>query len=179
MTVDVIRQADGARHTLEWGAFRPPVLLVGAQTAPTEMPAGFMLQTTTPRRFNFLFFDLAVQAAVKSATEALTNQWKTSIQADNVQPEARAAYYAQTTMPSRVHVDAFAALDRLIYWDPGEYEYRMKIHTTRPAHDFEHTGRFTLTAQDSATLSANRMGILASACDQPATWGFASAPYRA
>src|SRR5207253_5016876 len=29
MTLEVLREADGSRHTLEWGAFRPPAVVVG------------------------------------------------------------------------------------------------------------------------------------------------------
>ena len=35
-----------------------------------------------------------------------------------------------------VHVDAFANLDRLCYWEPGRYELKMTVETSRPERTF-------------------------------------------
>lgn len=182
ITVEVVRTSDGARHTLDWGAFRGRAVAPALQAAPPEMPAAFMLLMVAPKPFNIIFIDEGTQVAVKGLTQPVTSSWQQSLQAANIPanpPEGTAQHYRQTFQPTAIHVNAFADLDPLIYWRPGDYNVHMHIHSTRPARTFDYDFQFTLTPADVVMLRLNRLGILAAACNQPAQYNFAYAAHRA
>ena len=121
------------------------------------MPAGFMLQPTAPRRYNIVFIDMAAQAAVRQLTDPLQAAWFAALTANNVPTDGHQNYYETQFNGTLLHVNTFADLDPIIYWHPGEYRMRLKIHTTRPDGDFFENWRFTLTAADVTGLRNNRL----------------------
>lgn len=178
MALEVVREADQSRHTLEWGAFRPPAVLVGETKDPIEMPAGFMLQPLAPRRYNIVFVDMATQAAVRQLTDPLQAAWFTALTANDLAPDGRQQYYEAEFNRTALHVNTFADLDPIIYWHPGDYRIQLRIHTTRPDRNFSETRRFTLTGADIAGLRGNRIPMLLQVVGLPSRLHFAYSTYR-
>src|SRR2546423_8662286 len=46
----IVKGRDRAQHDFEWAAFRPFVIAPDPRSIPLEMPAGFMIRTSDPRR---------------------------------------------------------------------------------------------------------------------------------
>jgi hypothetical protein len=79
---------------------------------------------------------------------------------------------------TKEHVDAFAALDRVVYWKRGRYDLFFKFHTTRPAKVVESHWSFVLTDEDAESLHGNRIAIMRAVVGQPAQFNFAHPVYR-
>jgi hypothetical protein len=177
MEAKVVRESDNSTHTLEWGAFRPPVVLVGSSDRPIEMPAGFLMQPTAPHRYNILFFDTRQQGELNERLTDLNRLWLNDLQTHNVAPQdalARYAIFNQTIQ----HVETYTAVDRLNYWQRGTYSLTVTIHTTRPNQVFTERYRFQLTDADAARLRLNAVSILRSGLSLDANWDFVYTPYR-
>src|SRR4030095_6035790 len=141
----VTRKADSARHGFEWAVFRNPRFVT---TRPTEImwavPAGFLLSTSQPFRYNIVFTDGEfVQQHVQPTLEALRVAW-----VDAVELQAHSTlgalwstnpHEAQREMQEAgeredfpftntdAHVTAFATLTQQCYWNPGWYGLTMRV----------------------------------------------------
>lgn len=181
MLLVLVRDADNARHEFEWGAFRPPQLLLGEPKDPVETPAGFMLQPLAPRRYNILFIDTQTRSSVLQLAERLSRGWAESVHTAAVPHDSIRQHYEQVFSRQPLHIDTFSALERLIYWEPGSYTVRLTIQCTRPNRTFTDVFKFSLTPEDVASLRLNKLTVLAAAVDQVPTgwrWNFASPRYE-
>lgn len=64
----------------------------------------------------------------------------------------------------KIHIETFTKLDRLCYWDGGEYLFNLKVHTSKPYKIFEQSWKFTLTEKEVNRISLNVIKILSDTC---------------
>ena len=178
MTLDIVRESDNSQHTLEWAAFRPPLVLVGEPKDPVEMPAGFLLQPTAPRRYHIMFNDSAAQAAAKQVTDPLQAAWFAALSSKGIPSDKHQEYYDTEFRLTPLHVTTFSDLDPIMYWQAGSYRLRLRIHTTRPDRDFQENWKFSLTPTDVSGLRGNRIPTILTALNLTGRWHFAYSRYQ-
>ncbi|MGE5539783.1 MAG: hypothetical protein ACM30I_14285 [Gemmatimonas sp.] len=172
MNLTVIRSADHLQHSFEWAIFRRPVLFQ-AQPNDMQIAAGFFLPTNEARRFSIQFHDRSTADRYRDPVMALRNQWMNFVQANNLvlpgqpSPVIRGHYGTFATQHSQHTTPAFAAVNNEFYWQPGRYDMRIDVSTSRPSKRFSFSYTFELTAADSQLLRLNAIAIMMTACDVP------------
>ncbi len=170
MRLEVVRERDQARHFFEWVAFRSHRIFVGKATETmVELPAGFMLLTSQPFRYNVLFADAEVRERVNAELRTLGQAWYEAV----LEGRDYDAFRTETS-----HGDAFTKVDRECYWERGGYILRATVETTRPDQRHESVWRFELTEEDAESLRTNVVPILRETCwQQDVYYSFASPKY--
>lgn len=165
MQLLVEREKDRARHEFDWVVFRSEKIS-GSEPASLEIPHAFMLTTTLPRPYNIQFHDAVAQKDMRTVLSALTEAWNTQFQAAAKQDarmlvadpaqagEIRRALYEQFSQ-SMEHVKAYAALNRVFYWEPGGYTVSLRITTGDPDRTHVQQWRFVLQDADADALRLN------------------------
>ncbi|MEX0800217.1 MAG: hypothetical protein WD379_03250 [Dehalococcoidia bacterium] len=188
--LSLVKLKDSSRHLLDWGVFRSQkVSTAGSQEQSIELPAGFMLTTPQPQRFSIQFFDIALQDDMKPQIEAVLGGWQAAVAdadiagllelgLDATAITQRVDEVYRQFSENSVHVSAYTALDRLCYWEAGQYSLEMQVSTARPDARFTRKWQFELTDQDANNVRSNSLKIVQDACGR--TYGqylFAYAPY--
>ena len=90
----------------------------------------------------------------------------------------RNKYYKEFN-ESKIHVDSYTALDRLFYWEPGEYLLVIKVNTSRPNRAFERKWKFSLKEDEVQTMRLNVIKMMHDALFIPSfgQYNFAYARY--
>lgn len=176
--VNIVKAKDRSQHRFEWGAFRTQKFsTAGTREAEIELPAGFMLTTAQPRRYNIQFFDVTLQDEMRPHIEGVKTAWQDALKESGIYKmlEADDTGYATSLLgstvidqtqqavtvlyakfsTSEVHVKAYTGLDRLCYWEPGRYSMKVSISTARPDRTFERTWEFELTESECASIRLN------------------------
>lgn len=184
----VTKVKDSSKHVLQWGLFRPPQMSIGVERNMTlEIPSGFMLTTSQPHRYNILFFDIALQSEIRPHIENIRQGWYTLLSS---RPKMSVAghlsevenalenLYAEFSKSS-AHVQAFTAIDRLCYWEPGQYELQMRVVTARPERSYTKRWKFELSDEEVERLRLNIVGIAQEACGRVVSfYNFAYPEYQ-
>jgi len=191
--LDLVKQSDRSQHRFQWLALRSARVTVGRLDEMTlEIPAGFMLLTSQPHRYNIVFGDTARQEQIRPILEGLRLAWSqwlwnrlgAAVQTtadptalEQLRHEAYAGYRAEFVR-EQVHVEAYTAIDRMSYWEPGRYEMTLVVNTTQPDRSFSHRWEFELSAADVANLRLNVVVALEEVCTQQTVrYNFAMARY--
>lgn len=170
LTLRIVRQKDRAQREFEWNALRSLQIPVGGVHAELEMPAGFMLLRSDPRRYNAFFVDSALSEEVVSVVEPAARAWNESWQEkgldlavqtpggtplEEYQELLQKVYQkAQLEFSSSAPFgEASRELDRLCYWDSGEYSLELQVET--PSKTFTSRWIFRLTDTDARSLRNN------------------------
>lgn len=170
--LDVEREKDKAEHSFEWVAFRAHRLFIGRpDEMALELPAGFLLPTSQPRRYNTLFHDPTVAAEVANDGQQLAQAYfDASLQQQGFDDFAKL----------KPATDAFAAMTRRCYWEAGTYKLTLAVLTSRPDARFERRYRFALTEADAHALQLNVVSMIRESCGQEgAHYNFAYSKYLA
>jgi hypothetical protein len=148
----VRRLRDQSQHRFDWAWAR-------SGTA-TELPAGFLVPESQAQRYNLIFADVDTREDIGRTLAPVSEDWVQEIVANPPQDDAaRYALYGGFSN-TQVHVNAHAELTRLSYWDDGDYELLLEIHTTRPDKTFTKSWRFSLTQNDESLLRLNAIPVL-------------------
>lgn len=186
----VVKLRDSSRYQFEWLVFRPASVSFGAvqQDASIEVPAGFLLPTAQPRRYNITFFDRTRQTEILPHLQNLWAAWQERmtnlsdpalLQQQNVDWGALIAAMYQAFTKEQVNTDSYTAVDRLFYWDPGSYSLEMRGNTTRPDQTFARRWTFALSEADATSIRQNVMRTLMTTCGQVSTpFHFSYADYE-
>jgi hypothetical protein len=179
--LDIVSEKDQSKHRLEWGALRSAKLVVGRPEEMTlELPAGFMLSTSQPHRYNIQFHDTGLQGDIRPVLERLGRSWFEAVDAtvkgvvgewaDPGEISQKASRALSTVYRSfersSEHVEAFAALERLCYWNAGRYQLIVVVHTARPDRQFTRRWSFHLTDPEARWLRQNALKVVQEACTQ-------------
>ncbi|MDA2931245.1 hypothetical protein MYX84_15085, partial [Acidobacteria bacterium AH-259-O06] len=166
---------DSSRHPFSWGVFRTRRLSAsGTQDASVELPFGFMVTTVQPRPYDILFFDLGLQVEMQEhldkARAVWTDKWtavrekirQEGFDQDLVEREAQNRIHAvyEDVRKTSDYLDAYTDLDRLYYWEPGEYSLSMTVRTARPDNSFTRKWKFKLSDADSKRVRLNTVKML-------------------
>lgn len=175
----VTRNSDGARHHFEWAGFRTLSTVIPGSTSgntPVEWPAGFMLTTAEPRRFNIVFADRDLERQMRTILDPLQQEWQSALLGawgGTIPPQLDAAQFragseaAYATFASKQqYLDAYTELDRICYWTAGRFALEMLVETARPSRSFSNCWEFELGSDDTNRLRLNRINILQITCSQ-------------
>lgn len=194
VSVDVEREVDHARHRFEWAAFRAVRMVISRPTeVAVALPAGFMLMTTQPFRYNIIFNDAILQqGTIAPILERVRTAWLAALGHAlggplSTNPTQAAAQVTQASgaaypafQASHVHVNAFTELGQHFYWTPGWYRLTLEVRTANPELVFPRSWRFELTQQQSQALRGNALRMVQGACGQYfGEYVFAYAAYQA
>jgi hypothetical protein len=172
ITLTVIKHKDKSEHNFEWGVFRKGPYFLDLRRAIFELPSGFMLLTSQPYRYDILFQDMALQQEIRPHLEKVSQAW--------ILAQLTSTTYDQFSKGT-VHVNAYTALDRLIYWDAGSYTLKMSVWTTRPEQDFSKEWSYELTEKDVKSIRLNVVRMLRDTCLPPRImipYNFANVEYK-
>jgi hypothetical protein len=159
--VVITRNRDGAQHWFEWETFRSGTSL-GQMTF--ETPAGFLVTTNQPQRFNVFFSDHDTRGEVEQALQEAQQGWQEKFVANPpTNDEERAALYEEYKHEAP-HFNTHARLTRLSYWTAGRYRLLLYVITNRPDRQYERQWSFELTEGDEQSLRLNAIPLLMTAC---------------
>ena len=193
MDVEIVRAQDQARHQFEWVAFRPIQIVLGGERQETlELPSGFMLLTSAPKRYNIVFQDRAVAEQTRGHLDNLRREWGKQLgtvmsrdlvtraaqgerQAGDEVHRSRRDYYESTFKNLPVATDAWSDLQRLSYWEEGSYHITIRAATSNPDRQFERSWKFKLTKSDADLLRLNTVTIIEQALSLPTQFQFSYA----
>jgi hypothetical protein len=195
--LELVRKKDLSKHIFEWGVFRSEKIAIsGDQQGTLELPSGFMLLTSSPRRFNIQFHDMQVQSEMRQVLNNVSKEWWVKINTEFKQDELSLLWsqYAPSSSEledrlralyedfrrGTVHVNSYTALDRMCYWEAGEYTLKFIARTSKPDRPFEKKWSFTLTDQDVNTIRLNVVKLLQDTCGRPSygLYNFAYVKYE-
>lgn len=190
----VTRLKDGATHDFKWLGFRAE--RVTSSSGPElsfELAAGFLIPTTQPHRYSILFNDAESQNDMRAHLINLRQGWEPLelALARGPQTDSPAAVTKVLQLPEplrlqqlytdfsseKVHIDAFAAIGRILYWEPGDYVIQMNVRVARPHRVFTTQWRVQLGADDAERLRLNVIPILRETLGQSVSFNFAYLPY--
>jgi len=181
IVLQLTRRKDSSHHQFEWALFRPNHLSISNSELGYELPSSFVLTPQQPHRFNILFHDVDTQTSMQQHLEKLKRSWWKFVEQHQLQPglfindrggtvaasfaEARIEKYHTTFFPSEPHTAAYTAIDRLIYWEPGDYSLCMEVHTESPDGCFRYDRRFQITQEQSNWLRQNSIWLVQAVCE--------------
>jgi hypothetical protein len=189
MELMVTKQKDSSKHSFEWGVFRAQrFTLGGAQEGSFELPSGFLLTTTQPRRYNIQFFDVATQAEITPHVVTVVRGWAEvsgkfdlgtgPAQMQAAIQQALANLHVEFSR-SEGYVSAYAAIDRLCYWEAGRYSLEMRVNTARPDRTFQRRWFFELSENEVHSIRLNTVKLLQDLCGRVyGQYNFAYAKYH-
>ncbi len=160
ISVSVTRRKDGARHVLEWAVLRPSSLTLGGnQPLSVEIPTGFLIPTAQPYRFNIQFHDALTSIDVTKNLTRARDGWQTYLAnsgwQSTVEGQSELVRLTLEYSATPVVLSAARELDRLCYWEAGDYELELRVETTRPDKPYTKRWNFGLTPEHASLLRAN------------------------
>ncbi len=195
--LELEKQKDHSKHIFEWGIFRSEKIAIsGEQQGTLELPSGFMLLTSSPRRFNIQFLDMQVQSEMRQVINKVSKEWWAKIRTE-LKPDELSLLWSQhasssseledrlhdlyeTFVQDHLHVSSYTTLDRKCYWEAGKYTLTFIVRTSKPDKSFERTWSFTLTEQDVQSIRLNIIKLLQDTCGRPSygPYNFAYVKYE-
>jgi hypothetical protein len=181
MCLEVVRQKDDSRHSFDWGVFRSQKLTHMGEEAEFELPYGLMLNISQPKRYNIVFGDTDTRDDMQDIMREVKEAWsglildelqRRGILLKNGEREVIYKKYFEEFSQSQVHLDAYARLGRLCYWESGEYSLILKVYTSKPHQEFKKSWNFRLTEEQVKPIQSNVVKILADICGIPLPWGY-------
>ncbi len=172
--LELVKQKNSSRHIFDWGVFRNQKLTMSGDQNEFEIPYGFMLSTSSPRRFNIQFHDIQVKSEMQTVINKVNEEWVKGIidiiyQGDpqllpeagglSSYPSAIIGFYEQFKKKD-THVQAYTDLDRMCYWEEGKYSLIMTVQTAKPNKQFIKKWDFNLSEQDKESVRLNSVNML-------------------
>ncbi len=186
----VTKQKDHSTHVFNWGAFRTQKLTAsGAEEASVELPYGFLLTTTQPHRYNIQFFDTSLQEEIRPHLIKVAKAWSEAVgqmptlgvsfaPVQAAHQQAVQDLWQQFSKKDPL-LEAYTAIDRLCYWDPGRYFFEMRVNTANPGRTFMRSWSFELSQDDVKSLRLNTVKLLGDVCGRVyGQYNFAWAKYQ-
>ena len=195
VNLTVVRQKDSSTHQFEWGLFRSGKASISSpDDISVELPSGFMLMTKAPHRYNILFTDKQAMNDIQTHAQDVRNAWSDKVTGaigkqlvemrEELAPLAAEINRILENLfdnfsKERTFPEAFSAIDRLFYWEPGEYTLSIDVTTARPDNSYSRSWAFELSKQNSEKIRSNVIMILFAACDRDiGVFNFAYLPYK-
>jgi hypothetical protein len=193
MDLRLVRLKDESVHQYSWGIFRS--LTFGASHQTFELSSGFVVRPDEPYKYNIQFWEGMFQKDLRPRLEVLRQEWQ-KIVLDRFGEAFQAAASGAEDAPAPadlrrgveevyrefsrgdLHVATYQAMQRMCYWEPGDYMVELKVVTSGP--DEVHSARWQFRLEDEAVenLRINIIKILQATCAQPyGQYNFVYLPY--
>jgi hypothetical protein len=191
ITVNLVKNGATKPRRFEWAGFRNAKALfatTAGQSAEVslEAPAGFMVSTAQPYRYNIIFTEPKTTDQLRPIFETFRKAWLdyfpnhsrldlNAIASDpsaqtKVLNEMRRVY--QEFSATEPYGNAFDSLNQLLVWEAGTYELVFQVHTAGPIRNYAETWTFSLTEDEVNSLRNNVSSILEEVVQLPLTAGF-------
>lgn len=172
INLEIIKQKDESKHLFDWSVFRSQKLTYKGREAEFELPYGFMLNTSQPKRYNISFVDTDTRGEMQDIIRKLREAWTKLIFSETktgipLKSEIISRKYHDEFSKTKIHVEAYTKLDRLCYWEPGEYLITLKVYTSRPNQIFEESWKFHLKEEEVRAIRLNVVKMLEDICMIP------------
>ena len=170
INLTVTRLRDNAQHRFLWLAFRPNQFVLGSTGATSfELPSGFIITQIQPHRYNIIFSDNHRHTEMFPSIRIAETLWADHVgraSSVNPRPDLAVLYDQFVRSTPREIVDFHRTIQRLCYWDEGEYSIQAEVRTANPNKQFSFNRRFSLSSEDAERLRRNTFSILAEVCRQ-------------
>lgn len=185
MQVEIIRKRDSSKHLLEWGVFRDSKInLNNPEDIKIELPGGFLLSKEIPKKINVQFHDLKQQEEISPTYSTLQDSWNNFLDtnypvqqqlADSPEEyRIKKGQIYDNFRQTQIVTDAYSSVDRNFYLEPGEYELKLYVYTSKPDKKFVYKWDFSLEEQESQHVRLNVVRLTDHACNQfQGNWNFA------
>jgi hypothetical protein len=193
MDLELVRAKDKSVHNLSWGIFRS--LTLGSTQEGFQLSSGFLVRPEEPYRYNIQFWEGEFQKELRPKLEALRRAWQesvlqaygdalqaaaTGLESAPSQPELRRQIedHYRGFSQQNLHVTTYQAVQRMCYWEPGDYKIKLQVATAHPDAVHSVTWAFALDEDAVNNLRFNILKILQEVCTQPiGQYNFVYLPY--
>lgn len=168
ITIRLTRSRDMAQHQFEWLAFRSNQIPIGPNQGGTvEIASPFMVSQSQPFRFNILLSDATHRQEMQPALTRITDAWAEVTRAvpDQATPPNFPQLFQNLVRGGRITAD-WSSLQRLCYWEAGQYTIDLTVETTHPTRTFRIQRRTTISEAEAERLRNNTLVIVAEICGQ-------------
>ena len=185
ISLEIVKQKDKSTHSFDWGVFRSQKLTHKGEEAEFELPYGFMLSTSQPKRYNIAFFDTMTRNEMQDKIQNLKEEWIKllikEIQEKGIQDETIISkkYYDEFSQ-APIHVENYTNLYHLCYWESGKYDLLLRVYTSKPNRIFEERWELSLREEEVKAIRLNALKILQDTCGVKSygQYNFAYAKYE-
>lgn len=169
--IKLTRLTDSYTRPFEWQIFRALSFTpTGAPSGELQMASGFMLRTPEPHRYNTLFVDRPQLNEVGPLVTRVSQAWLKFLSSKGITfspaPQVAEGLFEEfkKTDPEQTANKALTELQRLCYWNAGQYEVLFEIRTTQPDRVSNKGWKFALSESDKDSLIQNCARIVHDAC---------------
>lgn len=171
ISLTLTRLKDNAKHTFEWGFFRTERYpLNSASEVSLELPSILLVSPTKPHAYNIIFWDSNVRDEIGASLARVSASWPAFVSEnyhryEDLDKDALfEALYADFSA-STSYMDAYRKIDRLCYWDEGEYQLDMLVRTINPDKVIQKSWKFSISEDEMKSLHVNTVIMLRRACN--------------
>lgn len=173
MSIKLVRKRDSLTHTFDWAVFRS-VGVLPSDVKDIRVAMGFKIAGGDAMPINIQFFDNDSRSRIEEQLLRLHNAWleylnSKHIVASSLDPQSMQSTFAdfrsgkEGPVPEQVH----SAIDRILYWDEGDYRATIDIMTWDPDKTFSFSGEFSLSKPETESMKLNTVPCILIACNQP------------
>ncbi len=159
-------------RTFQWAGFKPSYALSAADGSAWLPPEGFGISPLMPRRFIALFQDFPSAQEIKPILHRYRQHWNECRQkfgevngsgrgpGDSQEDNKLLLEAVNEFKRSLICIHSYTELDRLCYWEHGDFTLSLKIITEEGAEPVGRETEFNLPKGDVKFLKANCVEML-------------------
>lgn len=144
----VTRNDDNLTHNFNWFAFKTKKFM---RDENYELPYSFLVTTSSPHRYCIQFHDEDTYQKIINQRYYLNSIWHELYNSKDNQELTNNIISTYEERSANIKSD----IDRLLYWEEGEYNIRLIINTKYPDKVLEQVYKFNLTKFDAQKLRMN------------------------
>jgi hypothetical protein len=173
--LELTKTKDSSKHYFDWAVFRDTkISLEGNGPTNVELPYGMLLSTSSPQRLNIQFHDRKQQEHIKTIYDNLAQHWQNYLDVNlpyekrrNLSNNSDEIYNIfEKFITTKDASNAYKNFNREFYWESGNYQLIIKVHTARPNKTFIKQYNFDLSEDDYNKLNLNVVTLTNYACEQ-------------
>lgn len=187
MTLSLTKCKDNSKHNLECWFFQPGAL-PGGRLARENWRSFYptMVRVSQPQLYGMVFTDTQTYEEMRAITDELVKKWS-MWRSKLFEGSDYAAPAHSKTLPemakslfeefksSKVYAESSRDIDKLCYWDAGQYSLEMTVQTHKPNAVSRKKWQFEITKAQAKTFMLNIPSILEEVCGLPQQIEYASA----
>lgn len=171
ITTKVVRNKDKAEHLFTWHSWQQP--LISKDPLPMALASAFLLAEKQATNAFLTLQDEGTHRLFEPKLIQLRSAFNKYLQDKNLSldqsnqaqwPAIFKDFNDSEPQPlvgqQKLHLETYGLLQRVMYWEAGDYTAQIEIHTSNPdkVHKFEFS--FSLTDLDYKNLIGNLIGIM-------------------
>jgi hypothetical protein len=195
--ISAIRKKNQATYTFNWFVFRSTrINMVTLRPAGMSLPSGFLISPSKPENIHIAFNDKQLFEEIKAVAithnerfESFKDHYFSELPGysdanypDEILTKSQKESLVESALRQRFHTEYYGKLDRMFYWDPGDYRLVISVKTSDESASFKKEFSFTISPDESQALKLNSVLISELAFDQylgkpEPTWHFSQIAY--